>query len=59
MEQTLCADCRHVREIRTPRSCFVFCQLSDADPAFPKYPPQPVRSCLGYEPHESTAERKP
>ena len=48
--ESLCTTCRFVREIRTPRSCFLLCRLSDGNPDYPKYPPQPVRRCQGYEP---------
>ena len=34
-------------------SRFLLCQLSRTDPAFPKYPPQPVVRCDGYQPGET------
>ncbi len=49
MAESLCANCRFMREIRTPRSCFFLCQLSNTDPAYPKYPPQPIRRCQGFQ----------
>ena len=49
MMKSLCTTCRFVREIRTARSCFLLCQLSNSDPDYAKYPPQPVRHCEGYE----------
>ena len=29
------------------------CQLSTTDPAYPKYPPQPVVRCDGYRPRDA------
>jgi GNAT superfamily N-acetyltransferase len=38
-----------MQEVLTPKgSRFLLCQLSSRDPAFPKYPPQPVVRCEGY-----------
>jgi hypothetical protein len=38
-----------MREVVTPKgSRFLLCQLSQTNPAFPKYPPQPVVRCEGY-----------
>jgi hypothetical protein len=37
-----------VREVTTPRSRFLLCELSRTDPAYTKYPPQPVVRCEGY-----------
>ena len=48
MADSLCETCRHVRVVRTPRSRFLLCGLSLADPAYPKYPRQPVLRCPGY-----------
>jgi hypothetical protein len=43
-----------MREVITPKgSRFLLCQLSRNDPAYPKYPPQPVVRCEGYRPRES------
>jgi hypothetical protein len=33
-------------------SRFYLCELSEADPRFPKYPPLPVLRCIGYSPAE-------
>jgi len=49
MLPSLCASCRNMREVRTSRSRFLLCQLSMTDDNFPKYPPQPVLRCNGYE----------
>jgi hypothetical protein len=44
-----------MREIRTDRgSVFYLCQLSKADPKFPKYPRLPVLTCSGYEKAEGS-----
>jgi hypothetical protein len=46
---SLCERCAHLREVRTPRgSRFLLCLLSQTDPRFPRYPPQPVVRCAGY-----------
>ncbi len=50
MTQSLCETCARMRPILTPRgSRFLLCQLSSSDAAFPKYPPQPVVRCDGYQ----------
>jgi hypothetical protein len=53
MKTSLCVTCQFKRDIRTARSCFLLCQLSNSNPAFAKYPPQPVRQCPGYQPISS------
>lgn len=46
----LCPDCRHVKAITSDRgSTFLLCRKSAEDPRYPKYPPQPVVSCAGFE----------
>jgi len=46
----LCASCTHLQIVRSARgSEFVLCRLSFSDPRFPKYPPQPVLECAGYQ----------
>jgi hypothetical protein len=46
----LCAVCRHGRVIVSDRgSRFVLCARSKTDPAFPRFPPLPVRACRGCE----------
>jgi hypothetical protein len=48
--RSLCESCAHLRAVVTPRgSRFLLCQLSQTDDRFPKYPPQPVVRCGGYE----------
>ena len=46
---SLCDTCKSMREVRTERSRFLLCQLSVTNAAYPKYPPQPVVRCNGYE----------
>ncbi len=53
MIQSLCEKCASMREVIAPKgSRFLLCQLSRSDPAFPKYPPQPVVRCNGYRPRD-------
>lgn len=48
--QTLCASCGHLREVVSGTgSRFLLCRLSQTDKRFPKYPPQPVVQCDGYQ----------
>ena len=55
--QSLCETCGMVRVILTPRqSRFLLCEKSLNDPAYPKYPPQPVVACRGYESGGAEAE---
>lgn len=49
MKQSLCDSCRWMREVTTARSRFLLCELSKTDAAYPKYPPQPVVRCEGYQ----------
>ncbi len=44
----LCATCRHLELVESPRSVFVRCALARDDPRFPRYPPLPVLECDGY-----------
>jgi hypothetical protein len=46
----LCAACRHLRLLRSPRSTFARCALAEVDPRFPRYPRLPVVACAGYSP---------
>lgn len=51
--RSLCETCASMREVITPRgSRFLLCQLSRADLAYPKYPPQLVVRCDGYKPRD-------
>jgi hypothetical protein len=50
----LCDRCRHQRLIKNTRgSVFSLCELSRTDPAFPRYPRLPIRSCTGFAERES------
>ena len=58
--ETLCKSCGHVREVVSGTgSTFLLCQLSQTDKRFPKYPPQPVIRCDGYEENRITATSYP
>jgi hypothetical protein len=47
----LCARCDHARRVTSAKgSTFWLCERSRADPRFRKYPPLPVRHCLGFLP---------
>jgi hypothetical protein len=49
MTKSICETCEHMREVISGTgSRFLLCRLSQADPCFPKYPPQPVLKCDGY-----------
>ncbi len=55
MMHSLCESCARAREVVTPKgSRFLLCRLSLADPRYPKYPPQPVVRCEGYQKIEQT-----
>ena len=57
MTQSLCETCALMREVVTPKgSRFLLCQLSQTNPDYPKYPPQPVVRCDGYPKKEQTEE---
>jgi hypothetical protein len=58
MNRSLCETCALMREVVTPKeSRFLLCQLSQSNPDYPKYPPQPVVQCDGYQKKEQTTER--
>lgn len=47
----LCANCFHARLMASAKgSQFLFCQLSQTDRTFPKYPRLPVLRCSGCQP---------
>jgi hypothetical protein len=55
MTASLCETCARMREVVTPKgSRFLLCRLSQTDPAYAKYPPQPVVRCDGYRKKEKT-----
>jgi hypothetical protein len=46
----LCPRCRHVRVVVSGHgSTFLRCAKQRVDPRFPKYPPQPILACPGFE----------
>ncbi len=50
MRQSLCVTCGQARTIVSGKgSRFLLCQKWADDRRFPKYPPQPVERCEGYE----------
>jgi len=52
----LCDACQHQQVVRNTRgSVFSLCTRSRVDPAYPRYPPVPVRECPGYEPRQPDA----
>jgi hypothetical protein len=58
MTPSLCETCQNRREVRTARSRFLLCELSVTNTAYPKYPPQPVVRCDGYQPRAEANEGK-
>ena len=58
MTMTLCATCRNMRDVRTARSRFLLCELSLTNAAYPKYPPQPVARCDGYQSRSEAKQDK-
>jgi hypothetical protein len=51
----LCGSCAHQKLVGNTRgSSFSLCELSKADPRFPKYPRLPVLDCAGYAPRAAT-----
>jgi hypothetical protein len=59
MIQSLCETCQKMREVVTPKgSRFLLCQLSITDQKFPKYPAQPFVRCSGYQPRDTTVNKK-
>jgi hypothetical protein len=59
MTHSLCESCVWMREVVTPKgSRFLLCHLWQTNPAYPKYPPQPVLRCDGYQTEKNDDERK-
>ncbi len=52
----LCETCKNLREVRTARSRFLLCELSVTNDDYPKYLPQPIVRCDGYQPEEKKSE---
>jgi hypothetical protein len=47
---SLCESCQWVRLVTSARGArFWLCERSFTDAGYPKYPPQPVPRCEGYE----------
>jgi hypothetical protein len=54
LRASACGVCTHLRLVRSAKgSVFALCGRAASDPRFPRYPPQPVASCLGYEPRDA------
>jgi hypothetical protein len=54
MIPSLCEICRHLKEVTTGKGArFLLCQKSAVDNQFPKYPPQPVVECRGFQETEN------
>lgn len=50
MIDSLCRRCVHRKEVVSAKgSRFLLCQKSQVDRRYPKYPPQPVANCQGFE----------
>jgi len=48
--ESRCSTCSKVRKIVSGTgSTFLLCRLSQTDKRYPKFPPQPVVRCDGYE----------
>ena len=45
----LCRGCRYAQRVSTPGYLYWMCRRSLTDPAYPKYPRLPIRSCAGYQ----------
>jgi hypothetical protein len=53
----LCGSCRHARVIVSGKGArFYQCTLARVDSRFKKYPPLPVRACVGFEQLDPPAE---
>jgi hypothetical protein len=46
---SLCETCKNVHEVHTTRSRYLLCELSVTNAIYPKYPPQPIVRCDGYQ----------
>ena len=57
MAPSLCVSCERVRKVVTPKgSTFLLCEHARVDRRYPKYPPQPVRSCEAFRPSAANPE---
>ena len=59
MTKSQCETCKNMRNVRTARSRFLLCELSATDDAYPKYPPQPIVRCAGYQPRDEAVGEAP
>ena len=49
-----CTSCRFAKRVESGKgSVFFLCTRSETNPAYPRYPRLPVRSCRGYDPVSS------
>lgn len=55
---SLCETCKNMRQVTTTRSRFLLCELSVTNENYPKYPPQPVVRCDGYQPKNTTGDER-
>jgi hypothetical protein len=59
MTQSLCETCAWMREVITPKaSRFLLCELSKTNPAYPKYPAQPMIRCEGFRQKKAVTDEK-
>jgi hypothetical protein len=59
MLQSLCETCQNMRAVRTARSRFLLCELSVTNAAYPKYPPEPLVRCDGFQSFDDARLDKP
>ena len=60
MIPSLCEFCRHLKEVVSGKGArLLLCQKSGADNRHPKYPPQPVIQCRGFERSEEFNHEAP
>ena len=58
--ESLCERCERLREVISGKgSRFLLCRYSAVDARYPKYPSQPVRSCVAFLPVEDSPARVP
>ncbi|HBN77913.1 MAG TPA: hypothetical protein DD473_19300 [Planctomycetaceae bacterium] len=55
MKPSLCEFCLPMKEVISGKGTrFVLCQKSSLEKRFPKYPPQPVIQCDGFDVQDSS-----
>jgi hypothetical protein len=58
--QSLCEHCAFMREVVTPKgSRFLLCRISQTDPNYARYPPQPIVRCAGYRVRPERTDEDP